>query len=166
MESVASVAGPEAVAGTQPVYAGFWIRAGAYILDYMLTSVLGLILGFVLGVLFAAPLMFVLSSMGRTLDLDLYSSIAGYLVGFPAVWCYFALFEASKYQGTPGKLALGLRVTDEAGGRITFGRASTRFFSKLLSALLLCIGFIMVGTSARKQGLHDRIAHTLVVRTR
>ena len=65
-------------------------------------------------------------------------------------------------QGTLGKKALGMIVTDLDGGRIGFGRATGRYFAKILSALILGIGFIMVAFTQRKQGLHDLIASTLV----
>lgn len=83
---------------------------------------------------------------------------------FAGGWIYEAGLESSSKQATLGKMALGLRVTDKYGRRITFARASGRYFSKLLSRILM-IGYIMAGFTARKQALHDMIAGTLVVRT-
>ena len=71
--------------------------------------------------------------------------------------------ESSEKQATLGKMALGIKVTDGQGQRITFGRATGRFFAKIISRLPLCIGFIIAGFTARKQALHDMIADTLVV---
>ncbi|HEX5422129.1 MAG TPA: RDD family protein, partial [Candidatus Acidoferrales bacterium] len=69
------------------------------------------------------------------------------------------------YQGTPGKLALGLFVTDMEGKRVTFARASGRFFAKIITGLIpLFIGYIMAGFTAKKQALHDMIASCLVLR--
>ena len=79
---------------------------------------------------------------------------------------YFGLLESSRWQATLGKLACRLRVTDEAGRRIGLGRAIGRNLAKYLSALTLGIGFLMVGWTRRKQGLHDLIAGTLVLRRR
>ncbi len=59
--------------------------------------------------------------------------------------------ESSPKQGTLGKLALGIKVIDYNGERIPFGRASVRFLSKILSILLLCAGFIMIGFTERKR---------------
>lgn len=87
------------------------------------------------------------------------ANVAGYL----ASWIYFAAFESSESQATPGKKALGIKVTDLNGKKISFGRASGRFFAKYLSAALLCVGFIMIAFTKRKQGLHDIIAGCLVV---
>jgi uncharacterized RDD family membrane protein YckC len=81
-----------------------------------------------------------------------------------AQWLYFALLESSSKQATVGKMALGIRVTDLDGRRITFGRATGRHFGKILSGLILGIGFLMAAFTERKQALHDMLAGTLVVR--
>jgi uncharacterized RDD family membrane protein YckC len=77
---------------------------------------------------------------------------------------YAALMESSSKQATLGKMALGVRVTDLDGNRIGFGKATGRHFAKILSALILGIGFLMVAFTQRKQGLHDMLAGTLVMR--
>jgi len=91
-----------------------------------------------------------------------FSDIIGLIVGI----AYFVGFESSAYQATPGKMALGLIVTDTDGRRISPMRAVGRYFAKILSGLILLIGFIMVAFTERKQGLHDMIASTLVVKGR
>jgi uncharacterized RDD family membrane protein YckC len=80
------------------------------------------------------------------------------------VWLYFALMESSSYQATLGKMALGIKVVDMDGQRISFGRATGRFFAKYLSGILLCVGFMMAGWTRWHQALHDILAGTLVVR--
>ena len=87
------------------------------------------------------------------------------LVTIPTSWLYCALMESSSYQATLGKMIFGMKVTDLCGNRISFARATGRHFAKILSGLILCIGFIMVGLSERKQGLHDLLAGTLVRRS-
>jgi uncharacterized RDD family membrane protein YckC len=89
-----------------------------------------------------------------------FSDIIGLIVGI----AYFVGFESSAYQATPGKMALGLIVTDSDGRRISPMRAVGRYFAKILSGMILLIGFIMVAFTERKQGLHDMIAGTLVVK--
>jgi uncharacterized RDD family membrane protein YckC len=79
-------------------------------------------------------------------------------------WIYYASMESSTWQATLGKKILGLKVTDLAGNRITFARASGRFFGKILSGMILGIGFLMAGFTARKQALHDILAGCLVLR--
>ncbi len=79
---------------------------------------------------------------------------------------YFVLLESSRWQATVGKRVCRLRVTDLSGRRIGIGRALGRYLGKFVSALLLGIGFLMVGWTRRKQGLHDLMADTLVMRLR
>jgi len=79
-------------------------------------------------------------------------------------WLYYALLQSSAWQATLGKKALGLEVTDLQGRRISFGRATGRFFAKFLSLMIVFIGFLMIGFTERKQGLHDILAGTLVIR--
>ncbi len=82
---------------------------------------------------------------------------------FLSNWLYSALMESSGLQATVGKLALGIVVTDSLGKRISFGRASARFWSKIISGLILFAGYIMAGFTSKKQALHDIIVDTLVV---
>jgi Tfp pilus assembly protein PilE len=81
-----------------------------------------------------------------------------------AVWLYFALMHSSARQATLGKMAFGIKVTDLAGERVSFLRATGRYFATWVSSILLAVGFLMAGLTARKQALHDMIAGTLVVR--
>lgn len=120
-------------------FAGFWKRFAAILID-------GIILGIVGGIVSA---IFGLPSGGPV----------GTLFG----WLYFATMESSSYQATVGKLILGIRVTGMEGQRITFARATLRYFAKIISALILMIGFLMAAWTERKQALHDIIADTLVV---
>ena len=78
-------------------------------------------------------------------------------------WLYFALLESSTRQATFGKMALGLFVTDLEGNRLSFARASGRYFSKIISGMTFTIGFLMAGFTAKKQALHDMIAGCLVL---
>jgi uncharacterized RDD family membrane protein YckC len=80
-------------------------------------------------------------------------------------WLYFAGFESSSWQATPGKKVLNLVVTDLSGARISFGRGTGRYFSKWVTQLIpVFIGYILAGITERKQALHDMIASTLVLR--
>jgi uncharacterized RDD family membrane protein YckC len=88
------------------------------------------------------------------------------LVGILVAWLYYAVQESSEKQATLGKQALGIVVTDLEGKRIDFVKATIRYFSKILSTLILMIGYIMAAFTERKQALHDMIAGTLVVNRR
>ncbi len=72
--------------------------------------------------------------------------------------------EASPLKASCGKLLAGLYVTNLEGGRISLAQANSRFFGKFLSALILCVGFVMAVFTHQKQALHDMIAYTLVLK--
>jgi uncharacterized RDD family membrane protein YckC len=95
------------------------------------------------------------------------AAIAAYLLAIMLIivgqWLYYALMESSSRQATLGKLAIGIVVTDLGGNRISFGRATGRYFGKILSGMIMCIGYIMAGFTERKQALHDIMASCLVV---
>jgi len=130
-------------------YAGFWRRFAAWILDGLLLSLVALPFSLQFGGDAAAQ-------GGRASATGTISTVVG--------WLYYALMESSSKQATVGKMALGIVVTDLEGRRIGFGRATGRYFAKILSALILGIGFLMAGFTERKQALHDMVASTLVLK--
>tara|TARA_B100000579_G_C22699538_1_gene789097 strand:- start:551 stop:970 length:420 start_codon:yes stop_codon:yes gene_type:complete len=135
-------------------YAGFWKRAASYLIDFIIFSILAMAVAFIIG--------FMLAANDPYID-DLTLEFFGGLVGALSTWIYYAAFESSTKQATPGKMALGIIVTDLEGNRISFGRASGRFFSKLISSLIIGIGFIMVAFTEKKQGLHDKMCECLII---
>ena len=135
-------------------YAGFWKRTAAYLIDFIIFSVIGYAVVFVIGVM--------LYTNDPYID-DFTVELFGSLVGIISTWIFYAAFESSLKQATPGKMALGIIVTDLEGNRISFGKASGRFFSKIISGLIVCIGFLMVAFTQKKQGLHDKISECLVI---
>jgi len=141
-----------------PSYAGFWMRVLAYIIDSFVLSIVFCPLGLVMGLAGAmgevdenSPEMMV-----GNLGLNIVSIVAG--------WLYFSFMESSSWQATVGKKLLKLKVTDANGARLSFGNATGRYFGKILSGMICGIGFVMVAFSEKKQGLHDMIAGTLVVK--
>ena len=86
-----------------------------------------------------------------------------YAADFVLWWLYFSIMESSPLQATLGKMALSIRVTDTAGQRISFLRATGRTLAKIIYGAILLIGYIMVAFTERKQALHDMMAGTLVV---
>ncbi|MGC1620961.1 MAG: RDD family protein [Candidatus Acidiferrum sp.] len=153
------------------VYAGFWLRFVAYVID-----------GFLSGIAFVILLipLFVLTGAGAALgkiisDGDIGDDLsaflgAGFILGFFGIilvvsWLYYALSESSSWQATPGKKILNLKVTDLTGQPITFVRASGRYFAKIITSMIpLAIGYIMAGFTEKKQAIHDMIASCLVLR--
>ncbi|MDD3818850.1 MAG: RDD family protein [Actinomycetota bacterium] len=142
-------------------YAGFWRRVAAYLIDGIVLMIAGGIIGAILGVLVAVPLMVTGTATDATLKIiELLGSILGIVIN----WLYFTILESSPKQATPGKMALGIIVTDLNGNRISFGRANGRYWSKIISSMTLLIGYIMAGFTEKKQALHDIMAGTLVVK--
>jgi uncharacterized RDD family membrane protein YckC len=135
-------------------YAGFWRRFVAAIVDGIVMNVVTFPIGFALG--FGAAMT---GKSGAPEAAQIGAAILGAVVG----WLYYALMESSSYQATLGKMALGVIVTDVDGNRIGFGRATGRYFGKIISALICYIGFIMAGFTERKQALHDMMVGCLVV---
>jgi uncharacterized RDD family membrane protein YckC len=144
-------------------YAGFWRRFLAFWIDWVIWVVAVTLLGGILGGFIGVGI----AIAGGTVDSERVANDAVgplYVLSYVVLWLYYTICEASPWQATPGKLALGIRVSDLSGHRIGWGRANARFWSKLLSSLLLGIGFLVIAFTERKQGLHDMIAATLVVR--
>ena len=142
----------------QVTYAGFWWRVLAYIIDGFILSVIFLPLSIVVGLGLGAG--------GADPNSPEFNGITFGLKGFQilATWLYQAFCESSSWQGTIGKKVLGLRVTDMNGDQISFARASGRYFGMMLSGMICFIGFIMVAFTEKKQGLHDMMASTLVLK--
>jgi len=122
------------------IYAGFWERFAAAFID-------GLIL--------------IIPSLVLTLFVpDGIDDLLGIVVG----WLYAALQESGPAQATIGKKALGIRVTAADGGPMSFGQATGRYFGKLVSTLILFIGYLMMLWDDKKQTLHDKMANAYVVK--
>jgi uncharacterized RDD family membrane protein YckC len=145
------------VSGTRE-YAGFWVRFAAKLLDGLILLVPILILTFVFFVPALqrtgrgqAPFM----SLGLQLGLNLaYYALAG----------VYNIFFLGKYGATPGKMALQVHVVNADGSKISYGRATGRFFGEILSGLICNIGYIIAAFDDEKRALHDRICNTRVVK--
>ncbi len=123
-------------------YAGFWIRLLACLLD---------------AIIFGVPwgiLQWALVEELQIMSFDIVLTITFVLL--------YAWIEGKK-GATPGKLACGLRVVDEHGDRIGFANAALRNIGKMLSLILLGIGFLMIAWDSKKQALHDKFAGAYVV---
>lgn len=178
---------PGQTSATPPVwlYAGFWWRVWAFLIDALLLSVIDGIAGF-----FLLPSITVQweetpipDATGQTMDVVDIASIQPDTVSvliphihtgdwhaasvvmacIPAL--YFILFEASAYRGTPGKRLFNLEVLTLQGEQLSLARAAARFAIKaFVSFPFLYIGVLMVAFTRHKQALHDLITGTLVVR--
>ena len=139
------------------MYAGFWLRFAAYLIDTIILGLVFVPVGVVLGLMQAASV--------DSQSPDLMPGING-LVNVGSIlagWLYSSLLESSSWQGTVGKKVVGLRVTDLDGNRISFGKATGRYFGKILSSMICLVGFIMAAFTEKRQALHDQLAGTLVL---
>lgn len=161
-------------------YAGFWKRFVAYLIDEVIMGIIGIV--------FLVPLLFlvfvtafhdgeyekyVYSSVDLGDKFSRYISPTEFIIILSAIlifvllmtiikWLYYALMESSAKQATLGKMVLNLTVTDMEGRRVTFMRATGRYFGKIISGLILSIGFIMAAFTEKKQTLHDILAGCLI----
>jgi len=147
-------------------YGGFWMRLLAHIIDHIILSAVALPLYFIL--IFPQVMKIINDAeQNQEPSPEMIGAIFGAaglfaLIVTAGTWLYDALLTSSSWQGTIGKRVLRLKVVDEQGHRISFGRATGRFFSKIVSGMIMYIGFIMIGFTDRKRGLHDMMAGTLV----
>lgn len=164
-DAAAPAPGYDAAAPAFPAavqYAGFWKRFGAAVLDWLILSAVNTVIEMIS--VAAGILEFNFESTSDSADLNLTPAMWGVsTLGFIIMILYFALMESSSKQATLGKMVLGIVVTDGEGKRISFGRALGRNLAKIISDIILFIGHLMVAFTAKKQGLHDMIAGTLVV---
>jgi uncharacterized RDD family membrane protein YckC len=144
----------------RPAFAGFWLRAVAYLFDTILISlVFGLIASF-------NPSTFIKFPDEATASLTSLPQLTpfAFVITLAGTWLYYTVFEASAWQATPGKRILRLYVADMNGHRLTFARAGLRNLTKLISSLTFLVGYLIAGFTERKQALHDLLSSCLVLR--
>ena len=128
---------------TNPQYQGFWIRFVAALLDGLIVSL---------------PVGIIQSGLVWATGID----SLRYLISLAMV--IFIIYMEGIQGGTPGKLIMGMRIVNEQGQYIGIPSAILRYIGKILSALILLIGYFMIGWDPKKQGLHDKIAKSYVVK--
>jgi uncharacterized RDD family membrane protein YckC len=150
----------------QFVYGGFWIRVVAKILDGIIIGILGVGINMLVAFfVFGSP-----NYLGQALlkhsahDRLVYQSISVPLGICLAI--VYACFFILRWDATPGNMAVGLKLVRSDGEKLTAGRIVGRYFSEWLSALILCMGYVMVAFDDQKQALHDRICDTRVIRVK
>jgi uncharacterized RDD family membrane protein YckC len=146
------------VSGTR-VYAGFWIRFGAILIDGIALWIVNFAIQTITGT----------ARIVSPGDIGSLPRIMG-LIGISfflstAVSMFYEAFFLVQYGATPGKMVFKLKVITPDGGPISWGRAIGRFFARYLSTITLMIGYIMAGFDSEKRALHDYIAGTRVIRT-
>jgi uncharacterized RDD family membrane protein YckC len=149
------------------------MRFGAYVIDYIIIYCAQAFIAVPVLALFGISFVNQASNFdGNASDGDIIAMVitmvtAGAAIAFLVFVLqvlYYSFMESSKYQGTLGKMALGLIVTDANGAKLDFTKALIRNLGKIVSWFVMGIGFIMAGFTEKKQALHDMIASTLVVK--
>lgn len=151
-------------------YAGFWQRFGAWVIDLIILMIPSMIVMYAFGGMDAYKHLLERMQSGADMAVALrdyaQATEGASLVSLVITYLYYMFFEASKWQATPGKLALRLRVTDAHGLRISLGRSAARNIVRLSAAifgLIPVICYLAIAWTQRKQGLHDLWASTYVL---
>ena len=135
-------------------FGGFWIRAGAKIIDSIILTVLTLLIN--------VPFMFLGASAGpdqfSLMAFQGLSTVVNLIVGM-----VYTTWFLGKFAATPGKMACGLKVVTADAGRVSYARALGRHFAEMLSGILIGIGYLMIAFDRQKRGLHDHICGTRVI---
>ncbi len=135
--------------------AGFWIRFVAYLIDAVILGAVQFTIGLALGVAGGA-----LTDNGGEMAMAMISGLCGMVIGIA-----YAVFFTGYNGQTPGKMALRIQVVRNDSTPMSYGRAFLReVVGKFVSGIILGIGYIMVGFDRQKQGLHDKIAGTYVIK--
>ena len=143
---------------------GFWRRVLAFLVDNVILTILTAILATLLGLNDPQLAEEILTQAAQNPDAmpELPTSLFALYVFVPLF--YFAGFESSRLQATPGKFLLRMYVTDMQGNPIGFWRALGRYLGKIVSSLILHLGYLLAAFTFKKQALHDILAHTLVIK--
>jgi uncharacterized RDD family membrane protein YckC len=154
-------AGSTGAAGAR--YAGFWIRLLAYIIDTLVLEVFSIVIGGVLGVVLALGGVLGTVQPSENGHLPPGYVVLFWVVGLALTIGYNVYFNSGTWQATPGKRILGLHLITVGGEPVSGGLAFGRWAGYLLDGLTLYIGFMMIGWTREKTGLHDLICGTRVV---
>lgn len=147
-------------------YAGFGVRFVAALIDGILLGIVNaVIMTPLLGQTFSMALK---ADQGVVSEFDVMALITTFIISKVAIlfagWLYYAVMESNTYQGTLGKKLMNIKVTDLQGSRVSFARATGRYFGKILSAMIFMVGYLMAAFTVKKQGLHDMISGCVVVK--
>ena len=139
-------------------YAGFWIRVAATFVDAIIQQIVGMLIGMV-ATMTLGPVQPDPNNMGPYIMRTVILSFIGMVIGLA-----YETWFIGKYGATPGKMACKIRVVTAGGGAVSYGRAFGRYFAKLLSGLILGVGYIMAAFDEERRALHDRICETRVIK--
>jgi uncharacterized RDD family membrane protein YckC len=137
-------------------FGGFWIRAGAKIIDHILISIINLLL--------VGGSAFAMASYGPWEEAMIMANFGLQIFGM-FIWLGYNTFFLGKYAATPGKMICGLEVRTAEQQEISYMQALGRTAAEIISGIILYIGYIMAAFDDEKRTLHDRIASTRVIKS-
>ncbi len=137
-------------------YAGFWRRGAALFVDGIIFWILSFCMYLAAGISFLA-----LERTPEEAKTVMIITAIQYLI-----WFAYQVYFIGKHGATPGKMALGVKVINADGSRVSYLKAFGRIFATGLSSIILGIGFLMAAFDDEKRALHDRICNTRVIRTK
>ncbi len=148
------------------VYAGFWPRVGAKIIDIIIISIVnaiaGGLIGGVMGALLASRMQDQSQAVGVIVAIQVVAQIVGLLIGI-----FYSVYFIRKQDATPGKRILGLKVLRADGSSLSKARIVGRYFSEIVSGMIICIGYLMVAfDKEERRALHDRMCDSRVVKAK
>ena len=142
-------------------YGGFWLRFVARFVDGIILGVVGMVTGMIIGFAFGAA--GALRGGDKAMFLLMQVVVQGVSI---AIGILYEVLFVRKYDATPGKMVLGLKILRPTGEKLSAARIVGRYFAQWLSTLPLLFGYIMAGFDDEKRALHDRVCDTRVIRTR
>ena len=146
-------------------FAGFGIRFAAYLIDIIPL----IFISFIIFYLYVGPELFSEKNMRLTTGIntirDIPLRVAVRYLSFILWIVYCAVMEASSYQATYGKRAMKIKVTDTRGNRLSVGQSILRNLTKIISYVVIGLGFLWVLFNKKRRGWHDMIANTYVIKT-
>lgn len=142
-------------------YGGFWRRFLAKFVDGLILGVVLMPLSLTLGLGIAGSGAAQSGNVGAVVMMQILLQVVSIALGIA-----FEVFFTRKFDATPGKMALGLKLLRANGEKLSVGRIIGRYFAHWLNAFTLAIGYIMAGFDEEKRALHDRICDTRVIKTR
>ncbi|MGD0278118.1 MAG: RDD family protein [Smithella sp.] len=134
-------------------YAGFWKRGGAVFIDGIILLIINLSMLLAFGLK-----LFVTKPAAAEMPLRNTLTIVQYIISFG-----YEVFFIGKYGATLGKMALKIKVINADGSKVGYLKAAGRYFAKILSGIILAIGYFMAAFDDEKRALHDRICNTRVI---
>ena len=151
-----------AILANQPVelnYAGFWVRAGAKIIDLIILNILVMIVAELMNKMPAAPVEGSYDEMQKFMSELVVLTRISVAINLVYTWLFVWQFQA-----TPGKLIFGLKIVRADGSRLGHGVIILRYMAEFLNQMLFGIGYFLAVTDGMKRTMHDFICNTRVVK--